>query len=270
MGQMRQDDWGGPFRERGELARIWGVSFFLARASERGGWEPGIGDPTFFGWLCVFGYFAAAYLAYRAGKLERGLVPRSSEMALGWSELAREAMERMRSTLKSPGDLFKLNYASSGGGILQPTFWFGLCGVMVFLGVNKQLDLQSCFTQVGRDMAKSEGWYEGRRKVQAVFVMVMGVLGLLTIAASYWYIRGGWRRYRIAFFGIIYLVTFVIMRAASFHHMDIFLQSTFAGLAFNHILELGGIAFIAYAAWNAARQLPRQPMRAFEKTVRIR
>jgi hypothetical protein len=235
-----------------------------------GGWEPGIGDPTFFGWLAVFCYFAAAYLAYRAGKLERSLQPRSSEMAYGWTQLARETMGKLRTTFKDPASIFKLNYSSAGSAVLLPTFWFALCGTLVFLGFNKQLDLQSCFTQVGRDMAKSEGWYEGRRTVQAIFVVVMAILGLLTIAAAYWYIHSSWRRYRFAFFGIIYLVTFVIIRAASFHHMDIFLQSTFAGIAFNHILELGGILFIGCAAWNATRQLPRQPLKAFEKTVRIR
>jgi len=242
----------------------------LARASEHGGWEPGIGDPTFFGWLAVFCYFAAAYLSYRAGRLERRLQPRSTEIAYGWNRLARDAMEKLRTTVKDPSRIFKLDYSSTTSSILLPTFWFGLCGVLVFLGFNKQLDLQSCFTQVGRDMAKSEGWYEGRRTVQAIFVVVMALLGVLTIAGSYWYIHGAWRRYRIAFFGIIYLVTFVIIRAASFHHMDVFLQSTLGGIYFNHILELGGIIFIGYAAWAATRQLPQQPHKAFEKTVRIR
>src|SRR4029079_59494 len=121
---------------------------------ERGGGEPGIGDPTFFGWMAVFCYFAAAYLAYRAGKLERQLQPRSSEMAMGWSSLARQAMESLRGVLRGE---FRGSTIEDRGSILLPTFWFALCGVLVFLGFNKQLDLQSCFMQVGRDMAKSEG-----------------------------------------------------------------------------------------------------------------
>ena len=154
--------------------------------------------------------------------------------------------------------------------MLLPTFWFALCGVLVFLGINKQLDLQSCFTQVGRDMAKNEGWYENRRIVQGIFVVVMVLLGVMTVAAAYWYIHAAWRRYRIAFFGIIFLVTFVIIRAASFHHIDVLIKSGLAGFQFNHILELGGIILVGYAAWSATRQLPRQPLKAFEKTVRIR
>jgi hypothetical protein len=241
---------------------------FLARASERGGWEPGIGDPTFFGWLAVVGYFGAAYLAYRAGMMERKLVPRTAELALGWAKLARDAIESVRTTLRE--GLGRRSQIDDRISILLPTFWFALCGLMVFLGVNKQLDLQSCFTQIGRDMAKDEGWYENRRMVQAVFVVVIGVLGMITVAAAYLYIRSAWQRYRIAFLGIVFLVTFVIIRAASFHHIDVFLKSGPGGLQFNHILELGGIILIGYAAWNATRQLPRQPLKAFEKTVRIR
>ena len=242
----------------------------LARASEHGGWEPGIGDPTFFGWLAVVLYFGAAYLAYRAGRMERRLQPRSGEIAYGWSRLAREAMEKIRSSVRNPASIFKLNYSTSTSETLLPTFWFALCGLLVFLGFNKQLDLQTCFTQVGRDMAHSEGWYENRRIVQLIFIVILLLAGVATIVASYWYIHGAWRRYRLAFYGIVTLVFFVIVRATSFHHIDIFLQSTFGGIAFNHILEVGGILFIAFCAWNATRSLPRQPMRAFEKTVRIR
>ena len=191
-------------------------------------------------------------------------------MAYGWSALARQAMEKIRITFTNPASVFKLIHSSSTSETLLPTFWFALCGVMVFLGFNKQLDLQTCFTQVGRDMARSEGWYESRRTVQLVFIVILLLAGVATIAASYWYIHGAWRRYRLAFYGIVTLVLFVVVRATSFHHIDIFLQSTFGGIAFNHILEVGGILFIAYCAWNATRQLPRQPMRAFEKTVRIR
>jgi len=243
------------------------VMEFLARASERGGWEPGIGDPTFFGWLAVVGYFAAAYLAYRAGRMERKLAPRGGEMAFGWNRLAREATESLRRALRGE---FRGSKIEDRGSMLLPTFWFALCGVLVFLGINKQLDLQSCFTQVGRDMAKNEGWYENRRIVQGIFVVVMVLLGVMTVAAAYWYIHAAWRRYRIAFFGIIFLVTFVIIRAASFHHIDVLIKSGLAGFQFNHILELGGIILVGYAAWSATRQLPRQPLKAFEKTVRIR
>jgi hypothetical protein len=238
------------------------VVISLLAKTESGGWSPGIGDPTVFGWLAVAGYFAAAYLAYRAGKFERRLEPRESEM--GWRRVARDAYEELR------GALTNRKTKIENRKTLLPTFWFALCATLVALGFNKQLDLQTCFTEIGRDMAHSEGWYESRRIIQAIFVIVVFLIGVAIVAAAYWYIRGAWQRYRIAFFGIIYTVCFVIIRAASFHHIDVFLQSTLGGIYFNHILELGGIGFIGFAAWKATRELPRPRIEAFEKTVRIR
>jgi len=240
----------------------------LAKTTEHG-WTPGIGDPTFYGWLAVVLYFVAAYLSYRAGRLERRLQPGGGEFTGGWAKLVVAAVKEIRASFVALGSDPNRKSQIANRKFL-PTFWFVLCGVLVFLGFNKQLDLQTCFTQVGRDMAKSEGWYENRRIVQAIFLLVLSLLGVATVAASWWYIHGAWRRYRLAFYGILFLITFVIVRATSFHHIDIFLQSTFGGIAFNHILEVGGILFIAYCAWNATRQLPRQRLEAFEKTVRIR
>src|SRR5512145_1767020 len=42
-------------------------------------------------------------------------------------------------------------------------FWCA-CGVfLTALGINKQLDLQSLFTEMGRQVAKAQGWIEQRR-----------------------------------------------------------------------------------------------------------
>ena len=45
------------------------------------------------------------------------------------------------------------------------------------LGVNKQLDLQTLFTQLARDLAMAQGWYEERRRYQVAFIIAIGLLG---------------------------------------------------------------------------------------------
>jgi hypothetical protein len=95
-------------------------------------------------------------------------------------------------------------------------------------------------------------------------------VGLAVVGGTYYYIRTAWKRYWIAFLGLIYIITFVIIRAASFHHVDVFLKVGLCGLHINHILELSGITLIGFAAWRAARQIHPPQHQAFEKTVRIR
>jgi len=194
------------------------------------------GDPGFVPWMTTFAYFVCAGLCFWAGRKEK-------ERSLG-----------------------------RGRRWHAPVFWFTLCGLLVALGFNKQLDLQSDLTEVGRSMAKSEGWYENRRVFQAIFVFIFGCGAVAAVVGAMWFMRDLWRRYRIAFVGIIYLCTFVIIRAASFHHIDTLLYHLpGAGWLVNTFLELGGNVIIGYAAYQAAQEPTSSTVyQAHESKVRIR
>ena len=133
-------------------------------------------------------------------------------------------------------------------------FWTGLAALLLFLGINKQLDLQTAFTFIAKDFAKATGWYENRRIVQAIFVVVVALGGMLMTAALFWFYRGELRRLWPALAGLAFLGCFIVLRAASFHYFDQFLKSGPGGFQMNWVLELGGIAAIAWPAWKAVRQ----------------
>ena len=65
-------------------------------------------------------------------------------------------------------------------GIGDPTAvgWATVVFYLVALGLNKQLDLQSLLTAVGRDIAVAQGWYAQRKGVQLVFVAVVALVGM--------------------------------------------------------------------------------------------
>lgn len=193
------------------------------------------GDSYPTAWLITLSYFVAAGLCIWAGRREK---EQSIGRARRW---------------------------------LSPLFWFILGGLMIALGFNKQLDLQSDLTELGREAARSGGWYENRRFVQGVFVVVFGTAIVAAVGGAIWYLRELWLRYRLAFIGIIYLCGFVIIRAASFHHVDTFLYHI-PGVKYlvNTFLELGGTILIGYAAWQSTRPPKKQRYDAFEKRVSIR
>lgn len=184
------------------------------------GWRPGIGDPTVMGWLTVFAYALAAALCWRAA------------MVSGSSNAPHH-----RSALR---------------------LWIALAGLFVVLAINKQLDLQSWFTSIGRAMARSEGWYEYRRAVQTIFVIALAALGLIALLVLAWLTRTTWRTTGLAVIGTAFILTFIVIRAASFHHFDDLLGWTFFGMRMNWIFELSGIACVAFAAWNAQRPRTRR------------
>jgi hypothetical protein len=53
------------------------------------------------------------------------------------------------------------------------------------------------------------------------------------------------------------LLTFIVVRAISFHHVDVFLKSGIAGLRMNWLLELGGISLVGGAAFLDASSKAR-------------
>ncbi len=129
--------------------------------------------------------------------------------------------------------------------------WLGVTVLMAFLCVNKQFDLQSLFTDIGRVFARRDGWYEKRRVFQKIFVTgVLAGSGCL-VAWVAWKCRAFIAGHKLLVAGLFFLLTFIVVRAASFHHVDVFLKSTSAGgLRMNWILELSGIALVALAAWR--------------------
>lgn len=128
------------------------------------------------------------------------------------------------------------------------TVWIAVTVLLAFLCVNKQLDLQSLLTDIGRAFARTQGWYGERRAVQKLFVI--GVLaGAGTFAVwSTWRFRYFWLHHGLLLSGLLFLLTFVAVRAVSFHHVDQFLKTRLSGVKMNWVLELTGIFLVAAAA----------------------
>lgn len=183
-------------------------------------WQSLINDRTVWAWAIVVAHLLASFLCAAAAKRER------AESA--------------------PWD-YRSQY-----------FWLVLSVLMFALAVNKQLDLQSVLTRYLRSLAMKDGWYEQRRVYQEIFIGCCAWIGLMTALAGVWIIQGRWRRYGLAFLGAIFLVTFIAIRAASFHHVDLILyRLPYVGILVNASLEMGGSILISAAAWRAWSARPR-------------
>lgn len=132
-------------------------------------------------------------------------------------------------------------------------FWLVLTLVMVFLCINKQLDLQTLLTDAGRVEAKLHGWYAERHKYQVFFILVLAAASIVAVMIL---LRGASRAsgpVRGAIVGLALLLLFVLVRASSFHKVDLFINQRIGSLRANHVMELGGIALVAAFALAAAK-----------------
>jgi hypothetical protein len=180
-----------------------------------GRWHPGIGDPSLLGWVTVAAYAMASWLALATWRLER----------------------------------------QRGGSASHAFFWLAVGLLLLFLTFNKQLDLQSWFTEVMRDNAHENGWYEQRRELQRQFIVGLGAAACSAAAFGLyllWPIEGP-RVLSIG--GLVLLAYFIVVRASSFHHIDVLLSETWLGMRFNGWMELGGIALVSAGAALTRRRL---------------
>lgn len=180
-------------------------------AMRDGHWRPGIGDPTFLGWVTVAAYFAAGVVSGRVWRLD-------------------------------------LRARRAGDPTATPVFWLVLTLLLAFLGVNKQLDLQNLLTDVGRRLAFRQGWYGRRKEVQFAFIVAVGLFSLAGFGAFAWIARKNLKRNLTSLTGVVLLMAFVMIRAASFHHVNAFIVSTLGGVRWNPIMELGGIGLTVLGA----------------------
>jgi hypothetical protein len=136
-------------------------------------------------------------------------------------------------------------------------FWYACAIALVALAVNKQLDLQTDLRRIGVHHAWEHGWYGERRVVQTWFIRGAIAGGALLTVALLIAFRRGTRQHWLAIAGLVGLITFVAIRAASFHDLDILLAHDLgADLTLSRTLELGSIVVIAAAAFWAGRWSP--------------
>lgn len=135
-------------------------------------------------------------------------------------------------------------------------FWAITTLGMLLLGLNKQLDLQTQFTAMLREMARADGWYENRRSLQMLFDLVLGIALVTALVFILLLTRKSGIGVRLALIGLASLSAFIMLRAASFHHVDVVLSGTIAGIKLHALLELSGILLVATGAFAALATPP--------------
>lgn len=176
-----------------------------------GHWRLGIGDPTFMGWLITAAYLiTSVFCGVCAWRTDR------------ISPINRSGHHRL--------------------------FWWSLAVIMLIMGINKQLDLQCLFIAVIKKMALAQGWYSQRQTLQVWFIACIAIFGLVLLTWLGWKLKRLWRQYGLALFGILLLITFVIIRAVPLSHVTKFPDWQPAIGLINSILEISGIVLVGISA----------------------
>jgi hypothetical protein len=191
----------------------------------------GLADSTdIAGWIIVACYGVAAALCVWALRVAHAGACRAAV----FDGQERRASERVRS------------YRAS------MLFWLLVAGLFVFLAFNKQVDLQTWLTDIGRRVAEAQGWYDQRRAVQTAFVCAVMGAGMAALGVLLYFTRELLPRHVLAFVGVVILGCFLFTRASSFHDIDEVLSHSFLGIKLRWPLELAGIVCVAISALRSS------------------
>ena len=146
-------------------------------ATNQPGWQLGFGDNDLVGWMITLAYFLAALLCTAAFRDEA----RSYRFV---------------------------------GRLQRPAFWLVLTALLVLLGFNKQLDLQTLVLSTGDELVASARLEGHRRHLKLLSLLTLALTGAAISLAMLLYIGRHWRLYLLAFVGLLYLGVFIVLRAA--------------------------------------------------------
>lgn len=138
--------------------------------------------------------------------------------------------------------------AGRSASLTEARFWLGVSLLLALLGLNKELDLQSLLTESGRTLTRAIGIYEQRRLLQGVFLLLLAGATAFAILRLTRILRRSSASAKTAALGIAILFAFILLRAASFHHIDDWVTIDVRGLRGGWWLELTGIVVIALSA----------------------
>lgn len=131
---------------------------------------------------------------------------------------------------------------------IQKWFWIIIALCMLFLCLNKQLDLQTTLTRIGKSYAKNQGWYQYRRAIQAGFILSLLILFSTFFFINFEKIKEIFKSNWVAFMGFFIILLYVFGRALYFYHLSERLNLQIFQSEKSWIIELVGISFLISSA----------------------
>jgi hypothetical protein len=153
------------------------------------------------GWLRTSGYLLAATAAFVAGRREI----RSHGIGSDW----------------------------------WPRIWFVAAAILLVMALVRGSDLVHLLPDLGRRRARSEGWYQDRRELQALVIAAVGAALVGTVAVVLWWVPANRRQYLPEAIVVLALVAFAAVRLVSLHQVDALLyRRRIHGVKLDAVIEL--------------------------------
>jgi len=137
---------------------------------------------------------------------------------------------------------------------LWPLYWWLTSALLIAVGVAHLGGLGDYLVGLGREQARSAGWYDARRKFQAAGVLIFSWAWFMTVLLAIWRVPPRRRRYLPSAIAVGTLLAFVAVRAVSLHQIDslLYRRDVFGvrivGIVESALLVIAGMSIVS--RWN--------------------
>lgn len=140
-----------------------------------------------------------------------------------------------------------------------PTYWFVSAALLIVMGLARAGGLGDLVGELGREQARSSGWYDTRRTAQAVAVVAVSIGWVVAVVVAILRVPPRRRRYLPHVIGLSGIVAFAAVRIVSLHHVDTLLyRRDVAGVRFVAMIEIT-LLLVTIGATFLARLTPSSP-----------
>lgn len=136
--------------------------------------------------------------------------------------------------------------------VTQWRFWLANAAILLALALIRELQFTHIIGGPVRDYAHDHNLYDNRRPFQELAVVVIVLGGVVVGAIGAWYLRAYRWWELLTMLGVVYVLSFLAIRAVSLHNIDqVLFRDSIAGLHVGVFLEFAGIVFVALMALGA-------------------
>ena len=120
-----------------------------------------------------------------------------------------------------------------------PPFWLLTGALFIVMAAGRAGDIAELMTNLLRERAVAEGWYQSRRRVQGLVVAGLGLMWLIAVTTACWRVPARRRRYLPMIAVVLTIGVYAAIRVVSLHQVDAVLHNRrLVGARYGALIEL--------------------------------
>jgi len=127
---------------------------------------------------------------------------------------------------------------------VQRLFWWFIAAAMLFMAINKQLDLQTIFFSLAKSIFIALDLYDVRRGYQLLFALGFVLVVAFLLVSTFIRLLPVIKKHILAIFGLLFLGIYIVVRIFAVNRLGQAIDPLSQGIPVEYLFEFGGVFLI--------------------------